>query len=309
MFSQIIGAANEVHDQLTTVYWALLPLVLVVTILVQLLAKKTEQLDPSDTLRRLVISVVLLLSINYVTNGIATLSDLVTTKITADNNVWDFLKNLGPSDTGSDSSATWFDLKEHALYVISLLCYLVAYLGFFVSEALVTFVWTLLYAMAPLMILAFLSKKTEGITKNLYMGFVTVSIWRILFASLGALLLNVKIDQSAAGLDEWLLTCVVNLCIGISMLLIPLFSKSLISDGLSHGAAAISSAVTYAAMGTAKSLATKGIHKSSDLAISGARRSIPPSIDVMKRQLAHRQNSNKTNINLAPRREPKSIEK
>ena len=83
-----------------------------------------------------------------------------------------------------------FDLRGHILYTLALLAYLVAYLGFFVTESLVHFVWVVLYTLSPLMILAYVAKATANVTVNLYKGLVKVVVWKILWTVLSVLLLK-----------------------------------------------------------------------------------------------------------------------
>ena len=83
-----------------------------------------------------------------------------------------------------------------------------------------------------------------------------VASWRIVYACLGALLLNMELDRSATGLDDWLLSAVMNLCIGLSMLLVPLFTKSLISDGLTQAGTTLATGTTLAVGGLAKAVAS-----------------------------------------------------
>ena len=79
---------------------------------------------------------------------------------------------------------------ENILYAFSLIAYIIAYLGFFVAEALTQFVWVILYTVSPLMILAYVPVQTANVTSNLYKGLVKVVLWKIMWTILGALLLK-----------------------------------------------------------------------------------------------------------------------
>lgn len=260
MFAGLSGAANEVHLQLVSVFWILLTPAIVVSIVLQFLKGRGEVPDPGEILRRVVVAVLMLLSFKFVIGSIAELSDALTSHISQDNSIWEFLEKLGPDQNKSESSA-WFDFKNSFIYAISLLCYLVAYLGFFISEAIVAFVWSVLYALSPLLILCYVSKSTSSVTANLFKGLFIVSTWRILYACLGALLMNMELDKSAVGIDDWLLTAVVNLCIGLSMLAVPLFTKSLIGSGLSQAGTTLAAGATFAAGGFAKGFADMAARK------------------------------------------------
>ncbi|MBY0315636.1 MAG: hypothetical protein K2Q26_08960 [Bdellovibrionales bacterium] len=166
------------------------------------------------------------------------LGDGILNRIDQKNSFGDVLSQLGPlPDNKSDS---WFSLREHALYFMSLFAYMIAYLGFFMAEALTHFVWTVLYVISPLMILAYIPKTTSHVTGNLYRGLIQVILWKVLWTILGVLLLNLAKEAKYTGFEDYLQSIVLNLCIGFSMLFIPLASKSLVNDGFSSVASTIS---------------------------------------------------------------------
>lgn len=159
------------------------------------------------------------------------------------------LKNLGPNYSGHDS---WFNLRETVVYIFGLASYIIAYVGFFVATALTHFVWTILYVCSPLMILMYVSKNTAYVTFSLYKGVIQVVIWKILWSILGILLLKLATQPEVTGLEDYFMAIVMNLCIGVSMLFIPMATKSLISDGMSSMATTLAAAPTMAAAGAVK---------------------------------------------------------
>jgi hypothetical protein len=134
--------------------------------------------------------------------------------------------------------------------------------------AFMYFVWAILYICAPLMILCYVAPTTSGIVGNLYRGLVSVAIWRILWVLLGSLLLKLAITPKNAGIDDVFLSMVMNLLIGVSMLLIPLFTKSLIGDGLQSASAGLAAAPGFMAA-KATTLATKTLGKKAGLGALG----------------------------------------
>ena len=113
-----------------------------------------------------------------------------------------------------------------------MVCYLVALLGYYVTEVLINFAYTILYVLSPLMILAYVPQATAHITKNLYRGLLEISFWKILWCLLGILLHNLATVPEGGGWDSVLMQAMMNFCIGFSMLVIPFFAKSLLGDGL-----------------------------------------------------------------------------
>ncbi len=257
MFDQLAIVAKDIRLEILEIYWMLLvPLVLLLIVLEFFKAQK-DQIDVFDILRRVVISIFLLLSFDYTINVIGMIGDGVIEKIDKITDVWEVLQNLGPNY--EDSSSSMFDLRGHILYVFALLAYIIAYLGFFVAEALTHLVWVILFTVSPLMILAYVPKSTANVTANLYKGLLKVIIWKCLWTILGVLLLKLAMNPQIGGLEDYLLSIILNLCIGLCMLFIPIATRSLINDGMESAASALASAPAMAAATTAKLYATKVI--------------------------------------------------
>lgn len=242
MFDYLSDVGRGLHAELVSVYWVLLvPLVLLLLIIEFL---KDENPNVREILRRTVISVVLLYSFDFTLNSIATVGDAITEKIDGLQKLWDVLKNLGPNYQGASNE--WFNFRETALYIFSIAAYIIAYLGFFISNALIHFVWTILFICSPLMILAFVARQTQHVTVSLYKGLVQVILWKILWSILGVLLLKLAMNPQITGMEDYLMSIIVNLSIGLSMLFVPIATKSLISDGMEGAASAIAAVPTMA---------------------------------------------------------------
>lgn len=235
-FSYLIDISKEIHLELFAAYWALLPVVVVLLMVYELL--KPENPNPTDVLRRTVISILLLLSFNFVTDIITVIGDGLIGRLDSYNDAWAVLKQLGPNNEGVEGGL--FDLRGHFLYFLAVLAYLIAYLGFFMAEAITHFVWLILHICSPLMILCFVPKATAGVTRSLYGGLVKVIVWKVLWMILGALLLKMAQNATYNGLEDYLSSIVLNLCIGLSMLFVPLATKSLLKDGFEGMSAAFS---------------------------------------------------------------------
>ena len=252
MFSYLGTVGAELHAQMVQMYWVLL--VPFVVLLFALEVIKDENPNLRDLFRRIVLSILLLLTFDWTLDAIAVIGDAVTEKIDGIQKLSDVLQNLGPNYSGKDS---WFSVRETILFVFSILAYLIAYLGFFVATALTHFVWTILYVASPLMILMFVSRHTAHVTSSLYKGLVQVVIWKILWSILGVLLLKLAVQPEVTGLEDYIMSIVVNLCIGFSMLFIPIASRSLISDGMSSVASSLAAVPAIAAGGAIKMAAAK----------------------------------------------------
>jgi len=242
MFKYLGSVGSELHGQMIEIYWVLLVPYLVFLFALEVL--KDESPSLRDILRRLFLSLLMLLTFEWTLGTIGLVGDAVVQKINGLEPLYQVLKNLGPNYSGKDS---WFSMRETILYIFSICGYLIAYLGFFVATALTHFVWTILYVSSPLMILMYLSPKTAHVTGSLYKGLIQVVVWKILWSILGVLLLKLAMTPDISGLEDYLMAIIVNLCIGFSMLFIPLATKSLISDGMSSVAGSLAAVPTIAA--------------------------------------------------------------
>lgn len=248
MFEQLVGVAQDIRGEMLDLYWLLLAPVVLLLVILEFL--QTQNIAVGDILRRVVISILLLLSFEYTINALGAIGDGIVGKIDKSVDVWAVLKNLGPNY--QDASRGLFDLRGHILYTLALLAYLIAYLGFFITESLVHFVWVVLYTLSPLMILAYVAKSTANVTANLYKGLVKVVVWKIMWTVLSVLLLKLAMEHQTSNLEDYLAAIILNLCIGLSMLFIPLATRSLINDGLETAASGLALAPATVAVGAAK---------------------------------------------------------
>lgn len=248
MFEQLVSVANDIRGEMLELYWLLLAPIVLLLIVLEFL--KNQNIDIGDILRRVAISILLLITFDFTIDAIGIIGDGIVGKIDKSVDVWAVLKNMGPNY--KDASGSLFDLRGHIIYTLALLAYLVAYLGFFVTEALVHFVWIVLYTLSPLMILSYVARSTANVTVNLYKGLVKVVVWKIMWTVLSVLLLKLAMDHQANNMEDYLAAIILNLCIGLSMLFIPLATRSLINDGLEMAAAGLALAPATAAVGAAK---------------------------------------------------------
>ncbi len=255
MFESLANVAKEIRLEILELYWILLVPLVALLIIMEFFKGKKDTIDVFDILRRVVISMILLFTFDYTINAIGMIGDGIIKKIDKLTDIWEVLKNLGPNY--QDSSNSMFDLRGHILYVFALISYIIAYLGFFVAEALTHFVWVVLFTISPLMILAYVPRSTANVTANLYKGLVKVVVWKSLWTVLGVLLLKMAMNPTFGNMEDYLLSIVLNLCIGLSMLFIPIAARSLINDGMESAASALASAPAMAAATTAKLYASK----------------------------------------------------
>lgn len=267
MFDYLPDVGRQLRGELIQVYWMLL--VPFVVLLVILEFFKEEPPNVKEILRRIVVSILMLYSFDYVVNAIAMVGDGITDRIDGIQKLWDVLKNLGPNYNGASNG--WFNLRDTAIYFFNIAAYIIAYLGFFVATALIHFVWTVLYICSPLMILMYVSRETAYVTKSLYTGLIQVVTWKILYSILGVLLLKLAMNPQYTGMEDYLMSIIVNLCIGVSMLFIPFATKSLVNDGLQGAATALAAVPTLAAGAAIKGVALQAAKSMGSKGLAGAK--------------------------------------
>ena len=222
------------------IFWIILPALICILITLEIIKGDDNGPNVKDILKRTFLCVLLFLSFDFTINVIAMMSDSITDAIGSGEDILGAVKQLGPnkwSNTGG-----FFDLRNHVIYFFAIAAYLIAYIGFFASVALVNFVWAILYVTAPLLLLCYIPQATASIVGNLYRGLISVAVWKVMWTLLGSLLLKLAVNPNIVGVEDYLLSIVMNLLIGLSMLLIPLFTKSLIGDGLQSMASGLAAA-------------------------------------------------------------------
>lgn len=238
MFENLVELARELRGEALSLYWILLVPIVVLLIIFELVKSEQQQPNAHEILKRSVISMLLLYSFDMTVGAISLVGEGILGRFDSYNNSWEVIKQLGPK--AGDSDVAMFDIKGHILYVFALLSYIIAYLGFFLAEAMTHIVWLVLNILSPLMILCYIPKAMVSITVNLYKTLITVVIWKILWVILGALLLKLASEHKLDSIVEFELSIVVSLCIGLAMLFVPLVTKSLISSGFESIATAAS---------------------------------------------------------------------
>lgn len=267
MFEWLPEVCREIHGNLVEVYWLLLVPYVLFMICLELFKIPDANPGAGKILKRAVISMLLLFSFEECMNIIAMISDGITEKISGIVQLKDLLKHM--AESYQERELSWLKAREAIIYLISLLSYIVAYLGVFTADVLIHFVWSILYVVSPLMILMYVSEKTAFVTGNLYKGLINVVTWKVFWSVLAVMLLKLAMSPQVVESDNFIVAVLMNLCIGFSMLFVPFATKSLISDGMGSAASALATLPTAAAFGAVKLYAAKAGKKGISEVFSG----------------------------------------
>jgi hypothetical protein len=271
MFDFLPEVARDLRGHIMELYWVLIIPIFIITIIAEFFNISDGGPKSIGIFKRLLISIFLLLTFDYTINLIALLGDGVSEKIDGIKPLWSTLQEIGQKFS-SDTSGGWFQVRSTIVYILGLLSYFIAYLGVFTANALIHFVWTILYIASPLMILAYINEKSAHVTASLYKGLINVVLWKIVASILGVLML--KLITSNQVNQDWgssFSFIAINLCVGLSLLFVPVTTKSLLGDGLISAAAGLAAAPSYAALGASKLAAKSAFSKGNAGAIFGAR--------------------------------------
>ncbi len=250
MFEGLSEVCQEIHGNIRELYWLLLVPFTLLAIILEFFKIPSQNPNVHEILKRVVISIIMLISFEECLNTIAFLGDGIAQKIHAMGQLKDLLVHLETNYQKMEVS--WLKLRESIVFILCVISYVVAYAGIFIANILVQFVWHVLYVCSPLMILMYVSANTAFIAMNLYKGLIHVVLWKIMWSILGVILLKIATNPQVADMENFLYTIMMNLCIGLSMLFIPLTTRSLINDGLSKTASALALAPAVALSGTLK---------------------------------------------------------
>ncbi len=220
--------------------------------------------DGGKILIRSVISILLLVSFKETINLIAFMGDGIASRIDGLAQMTKLMDVF--SNNFSRDAPSLYKIRELFIFLLNFLSYFLAYFGIFISEALIHFTWSILYVCAPLMILCYIPEQTSHVCKNLYKGLLTVISWKLIWSILGVLLLKLAVEKTTENSENLITTAVINLCIAMSILLVPFFSKSLIGDGVAGFAAGVAGVAGMSAMKVAKRTIQAPIQKTQNWA-------------------------------------------
>lgn len=256
MLEYLPDVCRELNGNVREIYWILLIPFTLFTISLEFFQIPERNPNVHNIIKRVVISIIMLVSLEECMNIVVMVGDGITNKINGITQLSTLLEHIG--NHYSEMELSWLKLRESIVFILCIISYIIAYAGVFISNILIHFTWSVLYVCSPLMILMYVCEKTSFVTSNLYKGFFNVILWKILWSILGVMLLKFATSPQIGDAENFLTTIMVNLCIGLSMLFIPLATKSLIHDGMSSAASALAMAPAFAIAGVLKKSLKRG---------------------------------------------------
>ena len=255
MLDWIPQAARELRGEFVDLYWSALVVVTLVVIVLSFFKVAEGNINPRDIIKRVVFSILMLWSFDEVINAVGIVTDGLADKLGGTEGIKALYGEI--KKRYAEDAPSLFNFRQMSLYAINMVCYLVALLGYYMTEVLINFAYTILYVLSPLMILAYVPQATAHITTNLYKGLLEISFWKILWCLLGVLLHKLATVPDGGGWDSVLMQAMMNFCIGFSMLAVPFFAKSLLGDGLVGMSLGVGSSLTRPISAPVKALPSR----------------------------------------------------
>lgn len=250
---------SQLHGEMVSVYWLMILPLIVFLIVLEMFKTKSSEPDAGKILVRAIASILMLVSFKETINLIAFIGDGIAERIDGLAKMQEILEVF--SDNFNRDAPALYKVRELFIFLLNFLSYFLAYFGIFITDALIHFCWSILYVCAPLMILFYIPEGTANICKNLYKGLFTVISWKVMWSILGVMLLKLAIQPTTENSENIITTSIINLCIALSILLVPLFTKSLIGDGISSFASGVATIPGMAALGVGKTVLSMPIKK------------------------------------------------
>ena len=222
MLGNTFTGCRELRLEMVELYWILLTPVTLITCILEFYRKS---LDFGEIVKRVFLSLFLLWSFEYVMEVIAFMSDGIVERMGGMGRIEKVFQHFSLEDMPGV-----MQFQKMLIFLVSFLCYLLALMSFYLTEILSYFIYAVLYVMSPLAFLCLIPCATQHIARNIYKGIINVAVWRVIWSILGAMLFEL-IRSPIANWDNFFMAALINLCIGVSMLMVPFFTSSLLSDG------------------------------------------------------------------------------
>jgi hypothetical protein len=240
--------AQKLHAIFQNAFFAMLVAFLVVAVVMEFLKIPLGNSPAFTTLiGRALLATLLLVALPEVMNLMADATDSVAKEIGDLNNFHLVLSKLG--EKLKTLSFSWTSLRDVITILISFLSFFALYITVYFADAAFLYCWTLIYVFSPLVLALYIFPQTSGATGAMFKSILEVSLWKICWAVMSALLWSTAlsdINKPEANIN-WLTSIVLNLMLMISILMTPKLVRALLSGGISELASSAQGAVMSAA--------------------------------------------------------------
>ena len=264
--------AQKIHGIFQSAYFGLITVFLLIAVILDFFRIPMGNVPGISVLiGRCLIATLLLISLPEIMNAIASITDSIASEIGDLNNFKLVLSRMG--EKLKDLSWSWTSVKDMVILVISFLSFFVLYITVYFADASFLYVWTLIYIFSPLILALFVLPATAGATNAMFRSMIEVSLWKIIWCSMSALLWSTALSSinNPQYHVDFLTAIVLNLMLTLSVLMTPVLVRAIFSSGISNvatnlqgllmTAAALSPAVVTGGVSAAATKATLPVIK------------------------------------------------
>lgn len=234
--------AHKLHGIFETAFFTMLAAFLVLAVVLEFLKIPVGEASGFMTLLgRALIATFFLVALPEVMNVVGDVTDSIAREIGDLNQFKLVLSRMG--EKLRDLSFSWTSVKDMVILIVSFLSFFILYVTVYFADAAFLYCWTLIYVFSPLVFALYVFPSTAGATKSLFRSMLEVSLWKIVWASMAALLWSTALsdlNKSEYHID-FLTALVLNLMLALSVLITPFIVRSLLQTGAHQAATSMQS--------------------------------------------------------------------
>jgi len=260
----LASEAQKLHAIFQNAYFGIMTVLLLIAVVLDFFKIPMGNTPGISTLLgRCLIATLLLIALPEIMNAIATITDAVAHEIGDLNNFKLVLSRMG--EKLKTLSWSWTSVKDMVILVISFLSFFALYITVYFSDAAFLYAWTLIYVFSPIILALYVLPVTAGATTAMFRSMIEVSLWKVVWASMSALLWSTALSDinNPEYQVDFLTAIVLNLMLTLSVLMTPILVRGLFSTGISGVASNLQGMLMAAAaltptrvLGNAKSAVT-----------------------------------------------------
>lgn len=240
--------AQKLHSIFQNAFFAMIVAFLLLAVVLEFLKMPIGESPVFTTLvGRSLMAAFFLVALPEVMNFVADATDSIAKEIGDLNNFQHVLSRLG--DKLKDLSFSWTSVRDVVTILLSFLSFFILYVTVYFAEAAFLYCWTLIYVFSPLVFALYIFPRTAGATATLFRSIIEVSLWKICWAAMSALLWSTALSDlnKPESNVSWLAAIVLNLMLMISVLLTPKLIRMLLTAGVAEVSSGLQSAAMNAA--------------------------------------------------------------
>ena len=233
-FDLLGSLMRDLHQEFVRLYYLMLPVFFAIAIVAAWIRAPGGGFDFVETLRRTVISTLLLAAFPDISRAIIFLADGVAERVDHLNSIDSVIRMAQEKSQGYSMSVSSLLIQFDDLIIagLSFISYLILYIARYLTLAMYHFFWLFYMITAPVLLLFNLFPGTSQITKNLFKGMIEVASWKIVWAILGAMLTSLSFGEMYRSEGSYVELIVMNFVIAVAMLATPKIVRSLVNGGL-----------------------------------------------------------------------------